>query len=284
MMEPRNQEGRVMSDGFPSPAAFDPAAVVERMHQQFGWSEGDILRAAEALMPAAFAGLRRFATTPSSLETLMALMPGPGRFRSLPDPDGLVGEPLALFFGTAETQRALADFVARQTGLERPGVETLMPVVATLALGQVARQFTGGPARELLDAFLAGYARGRPKPAPNPMRMMAPYTEAMRSFWDGYLGLFEQPARPDASAASAPASRAMPPEADSARDASAETPDDGAPGDKSPDEGAAEDAPTDGDAALLDRWIALGRDIQDTQIRGFETFFEKVSSEDRTRS
>ncbi|WP_349359499.1 DUF937 domain-containing protein [Stappia sp.] len=279
-----------MSDGFPSPAAFDPAAfdpaaVVERMQRQFGWSEGDILRAAEALMPAAFAGLRRFATSPSSLETLMALMPGPGRIRSLPDPDGLVGEPLALFFGTAETQRALADFVARQTGLERPGVETLMPVVATLALGQVARQFTGGPARDLLDAFLAGYARGRPKPAPNPMRMMAPYTEAMRSFWDGYLGLFEQPGRPEA----APATGTKAPDTDSPGQQASVTPNDDAPNaeapaDDAPADEAPNDAPTDRDAALLDRWIALGRDIQDTQIRGFETFFEKVSSEGRTRS
>ena len=37
------------------------------------------------------------------------------------------------------TQAALADFVAEQTGLDRPGVETLMPVVATLALGQVVQ-------------------------------------------------------------------------------------------------------------------------------------------------
>ena len=250
-----------MTDRFPFPGAFDPAAVRDTMQHQFGWSESDVLRAADALMPAAFAGLRRFATTPTAFQSLMALMPGPGRVGGLPDPSNLVGEPLALFFGSAETQAALADYIAGQTGLARPGVETLMPVVATLALGQIGRQFTFGPARDLLDAFLAGYARGRPKPAPNPMRMMAPYADAMRSFWDGYLGMFGQaPHDADGTLAESDGS-------DSFDEASATEGSAGAQG-GAPDE----------DLALFDRWVALGRDIQDTQIRGFEAFFEQVAS------
>lgn len=243
-------EGRAMTDSFNPFAAFDPASLSRDMQSRFGWGDADTLRAAEALMPAALAGMRHFGSSPSGFEALMALMPGPGRAAGLPRPDSLVGEPLALFFGPAETQAALADFIAEQTGLDRPGVETLMPVVATLALGQVARRFTAGPARDLLDAFLAGYARGRPKPVPNPMRVMEPYAQAMRSFWDGYMGLFD-------SAQTAEPAKAPEPEPESAPE---------------PTES---DTPAGEGSALVENWMALGRDLQDSQIRSFESFFDK---------
>ncbi|WP_029058507.1 DUF937 domain-containing protein [Stappia stellulata] len=243
-----------MTDSFNPFAAFDPAALSRDMQSRFGWGDADTLRAAEALMPAALAGMRHFGSSPSGFEALMALLPGPGRASGLPRPDSLVGEPLALFFGPAETQAALADFVAEQTGLDRPGVETLMPVVATLALGQVARRFTAGPARDLLDAFLAGYARGRPKPVPNPMRMMEPYTEAMRSFWDGYMGVFDSAAERGGSPPAQEEVAEAPPEA-------------------TPEAPESEARAGDG-AALVDNWLAIGRDLQETQIRNFESFFE----------
>ncbi|SDT90445.1 DUF937 domain-containing protein [Stappia sp. ES.058] len=248
-----------MSDSFNPFAAFDPASLSRDMQSRFGWGDADTLRAAEALMPAALAGMRHFGSSPSGFEALMALLPGPGRASGLPRPESLVGEPLALFFGPAETQAALADFIAEQTGLDRPGVETLMPVVATLALGQVARRFTAGPARDLLDAFLSGYARGRPKPIPNPMRMMEPYTEAMRSFWDGYMGLFDRATQAHETPADSADSGAVP-----------EVPPETVP-DTEPE---AEDTPGE-TFALVDNWMALGRDLQDSQIRGFERFFER---------
>lgn len=250
-----------MTESFPALGAFDPAAVGEAMRRQFGWGESEVARAAEALMPAALAGMRRYAASPSALEGLLALMPGPGRAAALPDPSALVGEPLALIFGPSEVQRSIAEYVAQQTGLELPGVETMMPVVATLALGQAARRFTVGPARELLDAFLAGYARGRPKPVPNPMRVMEPYAQAMRSFWDGYLGMVGAAAQ----------EREEPPAPEPAPDPTPETVDEPTP------ELAAESA-ADAGSAFVDSWLSLGRDIQERQIRSFETLFEQASS------
>ncbi|WP_067220466.1 DUF937 domain-containing protein [Stappia indica] len=253
-----------MTESFPALGAFDPAAVGEAMRRQFGWGESEVARAAEALMPAALAGMRRYAASPSALEGLLALMPGPGRAAALPDPSALVGEPLALIFGPSEVQRSIAEYVAQQTGLELPGVETMMPVVATLALGQAARRFTVGPARELLDAFLAGYARGRPKPVPNPMRVMEPYAQAMRSFWDGYLGLVGA-----ATATGAAAQEEEPPAPEPAPEPTPETVDDPV------DEPAA-----DAGSALVDSWLSLGRDIQERQIRSFETLFEQAAKKD----
>ncbi|WP_417769134.1 DUF937 domain-containing protein [Stappia sp.] len=272
-----------MTDRFPNFGAFDPASVSEVMQRQFGWGDADVARAAEALMPAALAGMRRYAASPSAFEALLAFMPGPGRVTAMPGPDSLVGEPLALIFGPAEVQRSVARYVSEQTGLELPGIETMMPVVATLALGQAARRFTVGPARELLDAFLAGYARGRPKPVPNPMRMMAPYTEAMRSFWDGYLGLFDRPA-PDSQDAAVPG-QAPPDETPASETPASET---GA-GVSASDAAGTESvgAPAGGDtgegeggedgAKLVETWLSFGRDIQEQQIRGFEALFDRAS-------
>lgn len=240
-----------MPDSLPSFEAFDPAALRESFSRQFGWGETEMLRAAEALMPAAIAGMRRFGSSPDGFEGLMALFPGPARFAAGADPKGFLGEPLALFFGPADTQKAIAQYVAGQTGLELPGVETMMPVVATLALGQMVRRFTVGPARDLLDAFLAGYARGRPKPIPNPLQAMAPYAEAMRAFWDGYTGLF-----PATGAAAASQPEPAEPDTPTASESEAE--------------GAQE-------PGLLDAWIGLGRDIQDSQVRSFEALFDKLA-------
>ena len=264
-----------MTDRFPTFGAFDPASVSEVMQRQFGWGDADVARAAEALMPAALAGMRRYAASPSAFEALLAFMPGPGRVTAMPGPDSLVGEPLALIFGPAEVQRSVARYVSEQTGLELPGIETMMPVVATLALGQAARRFTVGPARELLDAFLAGYARGRPKPVPNPMRMMAPYTEAMRSFWDGYLGLFDRPASDSADTASPGQATSNESETGAGVSASdaAGTESGGAPagGDTGEGEGG-----EDG-TKLVETWLSFGRDIQEQQIRNFEALFDRAS-------
>ena len=259
-----------MTDRFPTFGAFDPASVSEAMQRQFGWGDADVARAAEALMPAALAGMRRYAATPSAFEALLAFLPGPGRATAMPGPESLVGEPLALIFGPAEVQRSVARYVSEQTGLELPGVETMMPVVATLALGQAARGFTVGPARELLDAFLAGYARGRPKPVPNPMRMMAPYTEAMRSFWDGYLGLVGAATATGIAAQQGeeeePAPEVSP---EPASEPALELGDD-----------PADDTAADAGSALVDSWLSLGRDIQERQIRSFETLFEQAEKKD----
>lgn len=270
-----------MTDRFPNFGAFDPASVSEAMQRQFGWGDADVARAAEALMPAALAGMRRYAAAPSAFEALLAFMPGPGRVTAMPGPDSLVGEPLALIFGPAEVQRSVARYVSEQTGLELPGIETMMPVVATLALGQAARRFTVGPARELLDAFLAGYARGRPKPVPNPMRMMAPYTEAMRSFWDGYLGLFDRP-EPENPDAAGPG-QAMPGEGRADETATgAPAPDGTGTGAGEPSAGGYTGEGEGGEdgAKLVETWLSFGRDIQEQQIRSFETLFEQAAKKD----
>ncbi|MXN66213.1 hypothetical protein GR183_14960 [Stappia sp. GBMRC 2046] len=253
-----------MSDAFGFPQSYDPQALAEHMREQFGWSNQDLLKASENLMSAALAGLRQNASSPAGLESLMAMMPGPGGAWALSRPDAFAGEPLALFFGPADVQARIIEQITNATGLGRQGVETMMPVVATLTLGNLARQFTAGPMRDMLDAFLAGYARGRPKPAPKPEDYLAPYAEAMQSFWDGYMRAFmpappqEEPAEPEQGE----------PEAENSQTEDA------------PPQEAAPEAPSDENIA--EAWLDLGRNIQETQIKAFERLFDKSANQTDT--
>ncbi|MBA5778353.1 hypothetical protein H2509_14585 [Stappia sp. F7233] len=263
-----------MSDAQGIPLAFDPEALAALMREQFGWGKSDLLKASEALMSAALAGLRYNSSTPAGMQSLLAMMPGPAAARSAPSPESMFGEPLALFFGPESVQRAIVERIAQSTGLNPGGIETMMPVVATLTIGNFARQFVSGPARDMLDAFLAGYARGRPKPVPTPAEVMAPYTEAVQSFWDGYfraVGSFQE-----AMAKPAPEQEVEVEDADDATEEAA--PEEAASSEASeaaPPEPEANDRT--GEASLADAWLALGRDIQESQIRTFENLFEQNS-------
>lgn len=256
-----------MPDAFGFPLAFDPHALANAMREQFGWGEADLLKASEALMSAAQAGLRRNEPTTAALQAFMAFMPGFAN-QPLQPQTGFFGEPLALFFGPAPVQQAIVDMVAQQTGLDPSGIQTMMPVIATLTFGNMARQYVAGPARDLLDAFLAGYARGRPKPAPTPAEIFAPYGEAMRSFWDGYfraLGAFQsggEQASGDEAEAAADEAGGNGVGADAAAPAPTE---------------AACSKPQAPEASLADAWLALGRDIQEKQIRTFENLFDQTN-------
>ncbi len=258
-----------MSDAFGFPLAFDPHALAGAMREQFGWGEADLLKASEALMTAAQAGLRRNEPTIPALQAFMAFMPG---FAAAPlqPPTGFFGEPLSLFFGPAPVQQAIIDQVSKQTGLDPSGIETMMPVIATLTFGNMARQYVSGPARDLLDAFLAGYARGRPKPVPTPAEIFAPYGEAVQSFWDGYfraLGAFgadeEAPAAADAAEEAAAAGENPAGDGEEAAPQEEARPGDG--------------KPQASESSLADAWLALGRDIQEKQIKTFENIFDQAN-------
>lgn len=252
-----------MSDAFGFPKSYDPQVLAAHMRKQFGWSDEDFLKASENLMSAALAGLRHNASSPAGMQSLMAMIPGPAAAWSAPRPDGLVGEPLALFFGPADVQARIIEQVTKATGLGRQGVETMMPVVATLTLGNLARQFMAGPARDMLDAFLAGYARGRPKPAPKPEDFMAPYAEAMQSFWDGYMRAFIP----------APQEEGAEPEQGEPEAENRET-EEAAPQEPAPEEVS--------DDNIAEAWLDLGRNIQETQIKAFERLFEKSPKQSGT--
>lgn len=288
---------------------------MSQTQQRFGLKEADARRAMEALMPAFWAGLRRNAATPDGMEGLMraftppifqpgggaaanpwaagpgAMWPqggwpaggaGAGDWMNAAAAGGPVGAFLTQIFPNKEIRRAVLDHVAATTGIRQDALDALMPVAATLMMGQIARNFAVGPARELLDAFMAGFARGRPQPAPSPVDMMAPFAEAMTAFFSGFARAGErhapQAARPqepeDEEAADAPDLDAPEPAASAseasgpaASDAAAPDDEDTGPSDK-PSAGGAQQQ------RFLNDFLAAGRSMQESQIRAFEQMFD----------
>lgn len=259
---------------------FDPFALLTETQQRFGLREEDARRATEALMPAFWAGLRHNASAPQGMDALMraftppAFQPGGGGTpwsgagvwpgaewmsgQSIPGP---VGAFLSQLFPNEAIRRAVLDQVAATTGLRHDALNAMMPVAATLMMGQMARNFAVGPARELLDAFMAGYARGRPRPAPSPADMMAPFADAMSAFFTGFARASE----------ARPAPRVPDPEDEEEPEQTAETP-------EADDSNDAADTPPGGgeQARFLDDFMAAGRSMQESQIRAFEQLFETL--------
>lgn len=257
-----------MSDPSGLFSSFDPAGVVATMRQQFGLADADVTRAMGALLPAAFTGLRHTTAASDGLQGFIGLLKGQAGQMPMASPPqadpfsfGAAPAPTNWFFGPAPVQQAIADQVARLTGVQQDAITALMPVAATLAMGQVARPYLHGQARDLFDAFMAGYARGRPKPVPTPAAMMAGYADAVQSFWTSFLGLGDKasPAAPSASAPSSPQAVQRPAQ----RSAAAPAPEPETPA-----------APPAG--SILDDWFAAGRAFHSNQLKAIETVFDTL--------
>ena len=241
-----SQLGALMNEPNDSPP-FDPMTVFAEARERFGLDEADVNRAMAGLMPAFWAGLRHSAGSPSGLAALMAAFTSPdsatgASMSGFPGADALVER----LFPNEAIRKAVLDQVAASTGLGRDALTEMMPVAATLMMGSTARNFAVGPARDWLDAFMAGYARGRPKAPPTPAEMMAPFTDAMNAFFSGFAGAD----RTDAE----PAPRQQPEAAGST---------------ESDDEATEAE-----DQIAMQDFFAASRDIQESQVRAFEQLFE----------
>lgn len=257
-----------MTGGEAAAPPFDIFSVSEDVRNRFGWSNEDLNRVMEQLMPAALNGFRYFGSTvPGFSEFLGSSSPFSGAFSGSPEfpfagYSNLLQTPseaaLTPFFGPEAVQQALAGQISGLTGLQSGAIQEMMPVAATLAMGQVARPFVQGEARNLLDAYLRGFARGRPKPRPTPVDYLEGYANAMQSFWGAFLqpaSIVENPAPPEPEEEQ----EALPPEPE-------------------------EEAPQDGASELEDMvsgWMSAGRDFQSSQFKAFDSFFEKASKDYR---
>jgi hypothetical protein len=231
---------------------FNIFSLSEDVRERFGWSSDDLNSVMEQLMPAALTGFRYFGGPKSGL---------PDWFNQATQLGGGAGNPLAAyanffktpaqqslmpFFGPEAVQQALAAQISGATGLQSTAVQEMMPVAATLAMGQVARPFLQGEAQVLLDAYMRGFARGRPKRAPAPIDYLQGYTEAMNAFWGAFL-------RP--VSVQAPSDEPEPEIEE-----------------EPIEESAVEDEASEFDE-MVSGWMSAGRDLQSSQFKAFDNFF-----------
>jgi|GEM_PF-1650318 len=243
---------------------FDIFSLTRDVHERFGWSNEDLSRVMEQLLPAALNGFRYFGSAVPGFTEFLSQVPAGGAAAQNPFSGytGLFQSPsesaLTPFFGPEAVRQAVAAQIAGMTGLQRDAIQEMMPVAATLAMGQIARPFVHGEARNLLDAYLRGFARGRPKPQPTPVDYLQGYAEAMQAFWGAFLQparIVDDPAEPEEE---------FEPEEEEI----------------DPEEEAAAETPSEFDE-MVSGWMAAGRDFQSSQFKAFDSFFEKAAKDFR---
>ena len=246
---------------------FDMFSLAEDMRTRFGWSNDDLDRAMQMLMPAATSGFKHF----GDIFSAGAVQGSPFTFPALASPADFFASffetpanmAVKPFFGPDKVKAALAGRIAELTGLNRDGIQELMPVAATLAMGQMLRPFVQGEAQVLMDAYLRGFARGRPKPTPTPVDYLRGYTDAMQSFWGAVLKSPLAQVSPQEPVETEPEPEEEALEVDLPAD------------DEQPEREEASEFDQ-----MVSGWMAAGRDMQSNQFKLFDTFFSEESGEE----
>ena len=126
---------------------------LQSMANELGISEGQAVRGAEALIPAILGGFKRQAQTqPAGLEGLGALLGqlgGGGLLDQVlaPQPTDVNSgnEVLGQIFGSKDVSRTVARDAASNTGLEPSLLKKMLPLLAMLVAGYLAKQRGSAP-------------------------------------------------------------------------------------------------------------------------------------------
>lgn len=128
--------------------------AVDALAQQFGLSGDQASAALSALLPALAGGLQRNVTQQGGLEALIGAL-GSGQHSRYLDNPSVLGAPetvmdgnaiLGHILGTKDVSRAVATNAAATTGIGADVLKKMLPVIATLAMGALARQTASGGA------------------------------------------------------------------------------------------------------------------------------------------
>jgi hypothetical protein len=127
--------------------------AVGALSQQFGLSQDQTVSALGALLPALAGGLQRNASTQGGLEQLMSALTSGQHGRYLDDVGTLgsadtVNEGNAILghiLGSRDVSRAVATNASSATGIGADVLKRMLPVVATLAMGALAKQKMSAP-------------------------------------------------------------------------------------------------------------------------------------------
>jgi hypothetical protein len=138
-------------------------AAVQQIGSQFGLGEQQTTSALSALIPALAAGLQNNAQREGGLGSLIGALAGGGHQRYIENPQAL-GEPAAVqdgnsilghVLGSKDASRDVASRAAAQTGISADVMKQMLPLVATMVMGALARR-SGGSAAGLSGGGLAG--------------------------------------------------------------------------------------------------------------------------------
>jgi hypothetical protein len=123
-------------------------AAVRQIESQFGLEPGQSRAALAALVPALAVGLQRNAQSAGGLQDLLGALSSGGHEQYVEDPTTLElpetledgNGILSHVFGNKDVSRQVASRAAAQTGLGADLLKRMLPMVATLVMGTLARR------------------------------------------------------------------------------------------------------------------------------------------------
>lgn len=142
--------------------------AVGALAQQFGLSNDQASSALGALLPALAGGLQRNVTQQGGLEALVGALTSGQHGRYLDNPS-LLGSADTLsdgnaildhILGSKDVSRAVATNAAASTGIGADVLKRMLPVIATLAMGALARQTASAGSGHVSEASMTGSIGG----------------------------------------------------------------------------------------------------------------------------
>jgi hypothetical protein len=131
----------------------DNGAAVDQIGQQLGLDASQTTSALEALLPTVAAGFQRSASAGTGLEGLLGALTGGGGAGGAMDVLSQLGQPAAAqggndilgqIFGSKDVSREVAARASAQTGIGPDILKAMLPMVATMVMGAMAKGAVGG--------------------------------------------------------------------------------------------------------------------------------------------
>lgn len=162
--------------------------AMENIGRMYGLSAQQAQQVAEAVMPAFTEAFKQATQSPEAFASLMALMTsGPyGAFYTQPAAPGELSsagtEALDTVFGSSDVSRAVAAHVAASTGLGVAMVRQMMPSLATLVVGGLAKSLAASGALQQMLAAMLSRMPGQTQQKIAPISSGNPWIDAFMAF------------------------------------------------------------------------------------------------------
>jgi hypothetical protein len=139
-----------------------------QLGQKFGLSPEQTSGALAQLVPSVMAGIQRNTQQEGGLDALIGALSG-GKHAQYIDQPELLGQQATIddgnsilghVFGTKDVSRAVAARAAEKTGIGSDILKAMLPMVATMVMGGLAKQGMGGALTGALGSALSGGGLG----------------------------------------------------------------------------------------------------------------------------
>jgi hypothetical protein len=141
--------------------------ALDNLANQFGLDRSQAEAAVRQLAPALGAGLHRNTSNGKGLADLLGSLSGGNHDRYVDDPSLLGAQEtiddgngiLGHLFGSKQVSRQVANHASAQTGIGAAILKKMLPVIATMVMGALAKKVMGGGSREIADSVITKASR-----------------------------------------------------------------------------------------------------------------------------